>query len=296
MTSSQVEASSSGVTLPGLLPRVPFPSMTNNLNAYSNMLFSSGYRSNHVPIAPVPFSIPHGHVQHILNIPPIPFRIPPQHFDESVSVAVPDSQTSGKVVEEVSKDPSPAQAPVQVPKRRRRCVGGAEHVSAGSEEPPSTNKQRAMRLEREETLAPDLAKMVAEAEKWNKDADYILGDGAEVKRTGDGCKKRWKNLYGEWKRIFDWEKKTPSGHVSYWEMTTDERVGLTLHEIFSKNFMIQWKYFVPHGLKTILRNVVQWTATYNRKPRLPIFTIPSANSLKNVDLAWAKDVQLAFPG
>ncbi|KAL3695705.1 hypothetical protein R1sor_009781 [Riccia sorocarpa] len=93
-----------------------------------------------------------GHIQHVLNIPPIPFRIPPQHFDEFVSVAVPDSQTSGKVVEEGSKDPSPAQVPVEVPKRRRRCVGGAEDLSSGPEEPQSADKRPTKRSLKTSTL------------------------------------------------------------------------------------------------------------------------------------------------
>ncbi|KAL2630075.1 hypothetical protein R1flu_014761 [Riccia fluitans] len=73
--------------------------------------------------------------------------------------------------------------------------------------------------------------------------EYLEGDGAEVKRNAGQCEKKGRRLYAEWKKVFDYEKKTPSGFVSYWELTTEERRDLTLPPNFFKEYFDPMEVF-----------------------------------------------------
>jgi hypothetical protein len=68
------------------------------------------------------------------------------------------------------------------------------------------------------------AKMKGRNHKWQTIAKYVKEMGVtDPIRDSTSCKKRWEKLQSDWKKIYDWEKTTPSGNPSWFDMEKDER-------------------------------------------------------------------------
>ena len=87
-------------------------------------------------------------------------------------------------------------------------------------------------------------KMMNKNGKWKRIATWCLNHGlTQTLRDHASCQKKWDKLYTMWKKVYDWDKNMPSGHVPYFHMTRGERKAKKLPldmdmELFME--MVEW--------------------------------------------------------
>eukprot|EP01018_Ginkgo_biloba_P023653 Gb_13948 [translate_table: standard] len=74
-----------------------------------------------------------------------------------------------------------------------------------------------------------MRKTKSSSEKWQDISIYYQANALE--RTATQCKDRWEHIQPDYKKINDYERNIPSGHDSYWQMTSVDR---TLKKLPSK--------------------------------------------------------------
>ncbi|GLJ31486.1 hypothetical protein SUGI_0631870 [Cryptomeria japonica] len=80
-----------------------------------------------------------------------------------------------------------------------------------------------------------MKKATTSTEKWKIVQEYCSHHG--VFRTANQCRDQWEHIFPDFKRIRDYETHIPSGHDSYWNMTSRERVEKRLPPNFPKELM-----------------------------------------------------------
>ncbi|KAH9314569.1 hypothetical protein KI387_023196 [Taxus chinensis] len=91
----------------------------------------------------------------------------------------------------------------------------------------------AKRIERDtQTNGSAMKKAISSTEKWKIVQNYCSSHG--VDRTANQCRDRWEHVLPDFKRIRDYESHIPSGHDSYWNMTTRERIDRKLPANYAK--------------------------------------------------------------
>eukprot|EP01018_Ginkgo_biloba_P003625 Gb_16326 [translate_table: standard] len=74
-----------------------------------------------------------------------------------------------------------------------------------------------------------MRKTKSSSEKWQDISNYCQANALEW--TATQCKDRWGHIQPDYKKINDYERNIPSGHDSYWQMTSIDR---TLKKLPSK--------------------------------------------------------------
>eukprot|EP01018_Ginkgo_biloba_P041069 Gb_22912 [translate_table: standard] len=74
-----------------------------------------------------------------------------------------------------------------------------------------------------------MRKTKSSSEKWQDISNYCQANALE--RTATQCEDRWEHIQPDYKNINDYERNIPSGHDSYWQMTSTDR---TLKKLPSK--------------------------------------------------------------
>eukprot|EP01018_Ginkgo_biloba_P038239 Gb_17253 [translate_table: standard] len=74
-----------------------------------------------------------------------------------------------------------------------------------------------------------MRKTKSSSEKWQDISNYCQVNALE--RTATQCKDRWEHIQPDYENINDYERNIPSGHDSYWQMTSTNR---TLKKLPSK--------------------------------------------------------------
>eukprot|EP01018_Ginkgo_biloba_P016914 Gb_32376 [translate_table: standard] len=77
-----------------------------------------------------------------------------------------------------------------------------------------------------------MKKTLSAMEKWRAVETYCSKNG--VIRTPIQCRDRWEHIQPDYKRIRDYENNIPSGHDSYWNMTSGERIAKKLPSNYTK--------------------------------------------------------------
>eukprot|EP01018_Ginkgo_biloba_P025469 Gb_25759 [translate_table: standard] len=66
-----------------------------------------------------------------------------------------------------------------------------------------------------------MRKNKSSSEKWEDISIYCQSNALEQIATQ--CKDRWEHIQLDYKKINDYERNIPSGHDSYWKMTSFDR-------------------------------------------------------------------------
>lgn len=89
-------------------------------------------------------------------------------------------------------------------------------------------------------------KMTSKKSKWEAIASFMFREGVcNPVRDSDACKKKWSHIYRDFKKVFDYEKLIPSGHKSYWELSTAERKEKKVPLNFSEELYRECEEWLP---------------------------------------------------
>ncbi|GLJ24755.1 hypothetical protein SUGI_0473210 [Cryptomeria japonica] len=69
-------------------------------------------------------------------------------------------------------------------------------------------------------------------EKWKQISLQCQKSG--LRRNGTQCRDRWEHIIPDYKKIRDYERNTPPGHMSFWNMMAKERMDKKLPTNYSK--------------------------------------------------------------
>jgi hypothetical protein len=72
------------------------------------------------------------------------------------------------------------------------------------------------------------------AEKFERIAERLSKLDPPVIRTPSQIEDKWDRLAADFRKVFDWDKNTPSGKPAYWDMPPDQRKEYRLPPAFSK--------------------------------------------------------------
>lgn len=82
--------------------------------------------------------------------------------------------------------------------------------------------QTAKREDHEKQLKADSKeKHKSAAERWQWIEDYCWEYGVE--RSAQQCRDRWERMSADFKKLGDFEKHVPTGGISYWQMSIEDR-------------------------------------------------------------------------
>lgn len=83
-------------------------------------------------------------------------------------------------------------------------------------------------------------------EKWRTISAHCHENGLD--RNGTQCRDRWKHILPDYKKIRNYERNIPPGHISYWNMTAKERLDKKLPTNYTRElYEAMGKHFGQRG-------------------------------------------------
>jgi hypothetical protein len=77
------------------------------------------------------------------------------------------------------------------------------------------------------------------AEKFLRISERLAQLNPPVNRTATQIETKWEKLAADFKKVFDWDKSTPSGQPSYWDMPPEMKKDNRMPPAFSKPLFLR---------------------------------------------------------
>jgi hypothetical protein len=77
------------------------------------------------------------------------------------------------------------------------------------------------------------------AEKFHRIAERLAQLDPPVNRTAAQIETKWERLAADFKKVWDWDKSTPSGQPAYWDMPPDMKKDKRLPPTFSRPLFLR---------------------------------------------------------